>query len=242
MRNAVAGWIVVLAVGLSATLLGILSGHATGISDGPPPVHKQQCPDTLVVVTASSADEWRAACSAARQAVDLVGRCSIFLRRSLRVHLLPHVRHPFGGPILGFFDAKRETVFVTQPASVPALINGTPYAELPPAAFYSSVIVHEVVHGILHQNLARPATSHAAYEYPAYALQIESLPQDVRERFLSTFEPQESERPPLFSDSILFFDPYFFAARAYEHFNGSEEGCDNLHGLMQGEVDFIIAR
>jgi hypothetical protein len=126
--------------------------------------------------------------------------------------------------------------------SVPALINGTPYAELPPAAFYSSVIVHEVVHGILHQNLARPATSHAAYEYPAYALQIESLPQDVRERFLSTFEPQESERPPLFSDSILFFDPYFFAARAYEHFNGSEEGCDNLHGLMQGEVDFIIAR
>jgi hypothetical protein len=152
------------------------------------------------------------------------------------------VRHPFGGQILGHFHTKREIVFVTEPASVPALVDGTPYAGLPPAAFYSSVIVHEVVHGILHQNLARPATSDAAYEYPAYALQIESLPPEVRAQFLGAFEPQESGRTSLFSDSILFFDPYFFAARAYGHFNASADGCKGLRALLQGEVDFIAVR
>jgi hypothetical protein len=44
--------------------------------------------------------------------------------------------------------------------------------------------------------------SQAAYEYPAYALQIESLAPDVGTQFLSTFDQEGIRRASLFSDSM----------------------------------------
>jgi hypothetical protein len=92
----------------------------------------------------------------------------------------------------------------------------------------------------MHQNLKRPAASHAAYEYPAYALQIESLAPHLRDEFLQSFDQTAIKTvSTLFSDPILFFDPYFFAARAYHHFKASPNGCSHLTALLEGEVDFI---
>ena len=171
-----------------------------------------------------------------------MGRCGIALQRSLHVHIQQEVRHPFGGQIFGYFDTKRERVIVTQPASIPSLAEGTPYNALPRDDFYKSLIVHEVVHGVMHQNLKRPATSQAAYEYPAYALQIESLPPDVRSRFLQSFDEEGIRYDALFSDTILSFDPFFFAARAYRHFNASGNGCAYLSALLEGGASFIVPR
>jgi hypothetical protein len=92
----------------------------------------------------------------------------------------------------------------------------------------------------MHQNLKRPVTSHAAYEYPAYALQIESLAPNVREKFLQSFDQTAiTGAAIIFNDSILFFDPYFFAARAYHHFKAAANGCAHLTALLEGEVAFI---
>jgi Family of unknown function (DUF6639) len=149
------------------------------------------------------------------------------------------VRHPLGGAIFGLFDTKQERVLVTQEENIPSLVRGTPYAEFPQRDFYKSLIVQEVVHGVMHQNLKRPATSHAAYEYPAYALQIASLPAGVRDKFLQSIDERMGKGAVVFSDNILFFDPFFFAARAYEHFK-SPAGCAHLHALLEGEVPFIL--
>ena len=199
----------------------------------------QRCPQALVDVTASSADERRLVCSAAKDALQLLGRCGISLRRPLDVHILSEVRHSFG-PIFGLFDVKQQRVLVTREVNIPALVKDTPYAKLPQRDFYSSLIVHEVIHGVMHQNLKRPATTHAAYEYPAYALQIASLAPSVREEFLQSFDQTAlNDRTTLFNDSVLFFDPYFFAARAYHHFKAAADGCARLNALLEGEVAFI---
>jgi hypothetical protein len=152
---------------------------------------------------------------------------------------MSEVRHPFSGPIFGLFDTKQERVLVTHEANIPTLVKDTPYAELPQRDFYRSLIVHEVVHGVMHQSFKRQPTSHAAYEYPAYAVQIESLPPAVRERFLRSFDPTTMKSDFMFNDSVLFFDPYFFAARAYEHFRASADGCAHLTALLEGDVSFI---
>jgi hypothetical protein len=152
---------------------------------------------------------------------------------------MSEVRHPFSGAIFGLFDTKQERVLVTQEANIPALAEGTPYAMLPQRDFYRSLIIHEVVHGVMHQNLKRPVSTHAAYEYPAYALQIESLAPNVRDTFLQSFDQRAIKANSIFGDSILLFDPYFFAARAYEHFKASADGCANLAAILQGEVSFI---
>jgi hypothetical protein len=91
----------------------------------------------------------------------------------------------------------------------------------------------------MHQNLKRPATTHAAHEYPAYALQIESLAPHVREAFLNSFDQTAIASKALFNDTVLFFDPYFFAASAYHHFKASADGCAHLTALLHGEVAFI---
>jgi len=204
------------------------------------PIVPQRCPGTAVDVTAASLEERQLACSAAKDAIERLARCGISLRRPLSVQIMSEVRHPFSGPILGLLDTKQERVLVTQEANVPSLVKDTPYAKLPLRDFYRSLIIHEVVHGVMHQNLKRAATTHAAYEYPAYALQLESLVPDVRESFLQAFD-QTAIKPDStpFSDVILFFDPYFFAARAYRHFKASRDGCAHLAALLEGEVPFI---
>jgi uncharacterized protein DUF6639 len=201
---------------------------------------QERCTGAAIDVTAPAAEERRLVCSAASDALQLLGRCGISLQRPLQVHILNEVRHPLSGPIFGLFDTKQERVLVTQEARLPSLARGTPYDALPKIDFYRSLIVHEVVHGVMHQNLKRPATSHAAYEYPAYALQIESLPSNVRDMFLqSSIGDRGGRDNSIFNDTVLFFDPFYFAARAYKHFKSTANGCANLTALLDGEVSFI---
>ena len=211
-------------------------GRAAGVTMAD---QAERCSGLQIEVKASLADERRLACSAAADTLRLLGRCGITLKRPLRIEILSEVRHPFSGPIFGMFDIAQERVLVTKEASMPALVEDTPYAALPRPEFYKSLIVHEIVHGVMHQNLRRKATTHAAYEYPAYALQIASLPADVRETFLRSFDPMALRSNTLFNDSVLFFDPYFFAARAYHHFANAPDACAHLTGLLSGEVAFI---
>jgi hypothetical protein len=91
----------------------------------------------------------------------------------------------------------------------------------------------------MHQNLRRKATTHAAYEYPAYALQIEALPAHVRENFLSSFDEATLKSDTLFNDSILFFSPYYFAARAYHHFKSAPDKCAHLASVLTDTASFI---
>ena len=212
----------------------VLAHVANGAAD-------PRCPAIPVDVIAESAEERNMACSAASTALELLGQCDITLRRPLHLKILRNVRHPFGKhSIFGFFDNKLETVFVTQEATVPSLVTGTPYSELPHRDFYKSLIVHEVVHGVMHQSFRRQPGSHAAYEYPAYALQIASLPSDVRSKFLQSIPNNAGAHEYVLNDNVLFFDPFYFAAHAYRHFSAAD-GCAHLTALLQGEVAFIPA-
>ena len=201
------------------------------------PLAQERCGEAPVDVASASSDERNLACSAAGDAIHLLSRCKIYLRTPLRVEITKEVLHPISKVALGFFDAKRQKIFVAQIANVPSLIRGTPYGELPPRDFYKSLIVHEVVHAIMHQNYERQPMTRAAHEYPAYALQIESLPAEVRETFLRSMNAGADAL--LFNDMVLAADPFYFAARAYEHFRASANQCAQLIALLEGEVAFI---
>jgi hypothetical protein len=131
-------------------------------------------------------------------------------------------------------------VLITQEANIPCLIKDTAAAKLPLRDFYRSLIVHEVVHGVMHQNLKRQWAAHAEAEYPAYALQIETLPPDVRNAFLQSFDKAATKAGSfLFNDVVLSADSFFFAASAYEHFMALGNGCGHLQALLAGEARFV---
>jgi hypothetical protein len=208
--------------------------------DNPGRMQPHRCAEARVDVVAESSDERLLACSAASHAIQRLGQCGISPRRPITVQIMSEVQHPRGGAIFGLLDTKREAALVTHEGNARSLVKDTPYAKLPQRDFYRSVIVHEVVHAVMHQNLKRPSTSQAAYEYPAYALQIESLDPDVRDEFLQSFDQAATDAGSmLFNDVLLLFDPYVFAARAYHHFKAAADACAHLRGLLRGEAAFI---
>ena len=201
----------------------------------------QRCADVPVVVTAASPDDGDLVCSAAQQALQLLGRCGISLRRPLPVNILSDLRHPFDRPVLGFFDIALEMVLIRPRKVIVALVKDTPFGELPLRELYASIVVHEIIHGALHQNSVRHVMSYTAGEYLAYALQIESLAPGVRDQFLQSVAKRLTMKNFVFSDVLLSLDPFLFAAHAYEHLKASQNPCSYLTALMEGEVAFISA-
>jgi hypothetical protein len=200
---------------------------------------EEMCSGTTVNVAAASAKEHRLSCSAAAEGLRLLSRCGIALQRPLQIEVVKELRHPIGGPISALFDAKQERILLTRYNDIHQLVLGTPYQGLPRPEYYKSLIVHEVVHAVMHQNLRYRPTSHAAHEYAAYTLQIESLSPPLREQFLRSANATAAPGDFLLNDFILFSAPALFAARAYKHFKASPDGCAHLNALLRGEVAFI---
>jgi hypothetical protein len=119
-------------------------------------------------------------------------------------------------------------------------VADTPYARLASRDFYKSMIVHETTHAVMLQASRRKWETRSAYEYPAYALQIASLPPSAREKLGSKVLSAPRDNI-LFNDILLSFDPYDFAVRAYEHFVRDGKGCAHLTALLDGQsTDFIL--
>jgi hypothetical protein len=62
-------------------------------------------------------------------------------------------------------------------------------------------------------------------------------PVEARTLFLNAFEGERIRKVAPFSDTILSFAPYVFAARAYDHFVTSSDACVLLRQVMSGEID-----
>lgn len=227
--------VIVLALGIACGLLA-MPANATHAADDHATV---PCAGVMASTIMASEAEHRLICAAAETAINRLDQCAIALKRPLSIKVSEVVRSPFGTTIFGRFDGEADAILVTRTSNIEPLIGDTPYRELPLPDFYMSLIVHEVVHAAMHQNYRRQPTSRAAYEYPAYALQLETMMPAVRSKLLTTNRGHE-ERSILFNDMILSFDPFLFAARAYEHFAAPGQSCSRLQTLLDGDADFII--
>ena len=217
-------------------LQGAISQNVIGIVT---PLRMERCVGASVDVVAKSASEIELACSASLSAIRLLRQCNIATSRPVVVELVRDPRHKSLGITFGLFDSEAGRVYAGDVASVRALAAGSPYHGLPLLDFHKSVIVHEVVHAILHEHYIKKPVNRAAYEYPAYALQISSLPLEFRKRFLAIIDEAPLRRDYLFTDIVLAMNPYIFAARAYQHFSATSDGCKIITDLLNGNVDFV---
>ncbi len=200
------------------------------------------CTSVPVRISYASREEVQMACAAAEGAAQQLGRCGLRIGKLPHIRIEPAVRHPLtGGSVFGIFEDEAERIRVMRFSNMPAVVARTPFAELPLPDVYRSLIVHEITHGILHQNSAGRAVHPIASEYLAYAMQIASLPTDVRQGFLSSLPPAKSMNDIVFSDIMLAFNPHLFAARAYQHFIAQEDQCQTVHSLLQGSAAFIAS-
>jgi len=226
-----------LAVILQAMLLllGLSFAGATASSEA-------LCSNVPVGVVGGSRQELQMACTAAETAIQRLGRCGLAMDRPLQIRIEPRVHHPLGGPVFALFEGgERGHIRLTQFAGMPTLTARTPFAGLPLPDLYRSLIVHEVVHGVLHQSPAGRSMGQVANEYLAHALQIASLPPDARRLFLNSLPAAAQSDDLLFTDVMLSLNPYLFAARAYQHFEALGDECRQTRTLLQGAATFIAS-
>jgi hypothetical protein len=155
----------------------------------------------------------------------------------MSIHISGQALHPQKGPTFGLFDG--QAAIVSNLSGATSFAAGTAYALLSANVFYKSLVVHEIVHAVMHQNYERLPTNYAAYEYPAYALQIGSLPSADRIKLLHAIDNRDNPPGLLFNDILLAMDPIIFAASAYQHFSAAPDACRLLNALLKGDVDFI---
>lgn len=223
-----------LLVGLLVALLGM---RATA---QPLSVHSPRpCLNLLVNVAGGSDIEQAAVCEAAGYAVARLEQCAIDQHRLINIELHDVVRDPFGRRIFGRLDPRHDIVLLTRIASVEALVRETPFRSFTLTEFHRSLAVHEVVHAVMNHNFRRQPTSRAAWEYPAYAIQLESLPVEALQSFLLAKATKAVWDGSLFNDIVLAFDPDYFAAMAYYHLSSSRSQCATLHEVLRGDSNFI---
>jgi hypothetical protein len=201
------------------------------------------CDDSSIDVFSIHTDERNLICEGASHAVRSLEQCGLEVRHRVRVTTVDRVRSPFGAAGIAAFDAPSGEVAMTRLISVTPLVRGTPYERIPWRELYMSFAAHEVVHAILSNHFQRQPTMLAAYEYPAYALQLSLWSSTARLDFIKSILGSTGEiemHKFFFTDELLLINPYFFAVRAYQHFNAPGNGCNSLLSLVAGSAQFLL--
>jgi hypothetical protein len=195
------------------------------------------CSRGLVRVNASSELERSLGCAAADTAIRRLAACDIILKQPVSIFVFETVRTPRGTEAFGVFDPDGDIISVTAVSALARLAAGTPYAAFSPVALYKSVVAHETVHAVMQQNYSRRPSSRAAYEYPAYAIQMELLRRENSSEPAS--ELFDADDTLLLNDLILGLNPYVFAARAYRQLQRDGSRCASLQDALEDRADFI---
>ena len=108
-----------------------------------------------------------------------------------------------------------------------------------PELLFRSVIVHEMVHAYLDQQSTGRFLPRVAHEYLAYAIQLDVLPDEERDRVLEKAALQEAlvELEDI-NEAILNLMPVRFAAMAWLHFNQEGGDASLVRRIIEGELLF----
>ena len=166
----------------------------------------------------------------------------IRVRRGIRLKLHGQ-RMPLGPSHIGLYSAETDQIELLSYAQARRQTTDNPLFGLPMTpALYESVVVHEVSHAIVEQNLSTRLTSRVVHEYIAYAAQLSSMAPDLRREILRRYGQ------PAFADvdemSWVYYelDPSGFGVKVYRHFLALRDPAAFLQDLLSGAVRPVAER
>ncbi len=112
------------------------------------------------------------------------------------------------------------------------------FASMPIDVLFDSLLVHEISHALAYQSSLAPPRTTAEAEYIAYAMQLESLPADVRDDFVASHPVTQPVSLMGLNDIILSFSPEVFAVKAWTHFRTEGNGCEFIRSILEQKVNF----
>ena len=230
-------------ISIAASLILVLWTGATAVSQQTSLHNKRLsgAPSSIpeIAITGASAEELAVIRSGAERSIELFAQCGLEALDPIRVQVENDAIGVCGVDAFGAFDTKAQTIRLASTKACRAMAKTNPaYASLPFIKFYESIVVHEVAHQIFRSHIGERSVSLATHEYVAYALQITSLPPDVRQTFLKPLNTKPPADLSPFVDMVLLMSPETFGALAYAHFSEFGNGCRILTEIIEGKISF----
>lgn len=193
------------------------------------------CPADAASVTAEQRDHVRPVCHAARRARRMLADCGIRQREPVRVFVVNHLVPEFPEHDLGFFDSHTDRVVVpTYEKSIDVTEKMDRFGVPMTRRLYRSLLIHEVTHAIVNQNVGTTRLNVAGYEYISYTIQFLSMGHELRGKILEKYPHDSPVKVKELSESYFYLSPPDFAVKSYIHFDMPANACSFVRDLLRG--------
>jgi hypothetical protein len=196
------------------------------------------CTDPIFRVEADTEELAMQTCDALARARTTLESCAVALETPLEIAVTERVDGEFG-PCLGVYHCGEDRIEVLSPEAMSELreTDGA-FGPIPDAAYWESVLVHELTHAA-YDRVKCPFTSCVATtEYAAYAMQVHSLPPEQQARFGQTVPLKGDVDRSAISAMMYFMSPDRFAKYAWLHFKARPDPCGYMSQIMDGKIFF----
>jgi len=192
------------------------------------------CPGTGITVKTDDLFLAELTCDAAEQALILFENCNIPpIKDPLHIEIVDSL----DPGCVGQYHCGAGTIEVLAPHIVKELhAPESPFAFLPDAAYFQSIVVHELTHAAI-ADLSCPFDACVvAQEYLAYTMQIMSLAPAHQAAYSADMELDRHISRDELSIAILFMAPQVFAQKAWVHLSQREDPCAFVGQIVDGTV------
>lgn len=111
-----------------------------------------------------------------------------------------------------------------------------PFPAMSADLLFESLIVHELVHAYLDQLPEGRILPRIAHEYMAYAIQLDALPEQERQRIIAQAAVQSPIELTSINEAILNMSPLRFAAMAWLHFRQEGGNAALVRRVVDGSL------
>ncbi|GAB5510039.1 MAG: hypothetical protein Rhims3KO_14400 [Hyphomicrobiales bacterium] len=174
-------------------------------------------------------------CAMAADARAELSTCGIDLDHSIEIEIVNAL--PIGCVGQYHCDEARITL-LSMDAMQRQLEEGHPFSTVEPAAYFYSVLVHEIAHASMDGMPCPFSSCVSGQEYVAYAMQMRSLTIEARQQLLTRPDfnrPIETEE---INPIIAQLAPDIFMQKAWLHFSQQEDPCGFIGQVVSGDFLF----
>lgn len=221
--------------GILILLLGF-SGQVSGpaLADA----HEFQCADAKVTVTAERAGEAELACDVAAEADARLRSLGLAVQEPVRIEITETLDAAPGSCVALYNTADKTLQVLPVDCLKDRPGRASAFPEMDAELLFESLILHELVHAYTDQSAEGRILPRVAYEYLAYAIQLDALPKTERARILAKVEVATLGGIGQINDAVLALSPLRFAALSWLHFSQEGGDADLVRRILRGELRF----